>query len=142
MRSLFDFEAIRALIESGFTLRFDAMHAVTGPYARAILEEALGAPAGSVVNATPLPDFGGGHPDPNPVYAKELVDLLMGATAPDFGAAPAGDGAPNMLLARGIYVTPSPSLPVLTDTPPLPPPYTSRATRVPRTIPPTPPPPR
>src|SRR3546814_7141244 len=109
MRSLFDFEAIRALIESGFTLRFDAMHAVTGPYARAILEEALGAPAGSVVNATPLPDFGGGHPDPNPVYAKELVDLMMGATAPDFGAASDGDGDRNMILGRGIYVTPSDS---------------------------------
>src|SRR3546814_16942761 len=89
--ALVDFVAIRAMIESGFTLRIDAMHAVTGPYARAILEEALGAPAGSVVNATPLPDFGGGHPDPNPVYAKELVDLMMGATAPDFGAASDGD---------------------------------------------------
>src|SRR3546814_3928537 len=90
------------------------MHAVTGPYARAILEEALGAPAGSVVNATPLPDFGGGHPDPNPVYAKELVDLMMGATAPDFGAASDGDGDRNMILGRGIYVTPSDSLAVLT----------------------------
>src|SRR3546814_15582354 len=102
MRSLFDFEAIRALIESGFTLRFDAMHAVTGPYARAILEEALGAPAGSVVNATPLPDFGGGHPDPNPVYAKELVDLMMGAPAPDFAAASAGDGDTSLHIAPGI----------------------------------------
>src|SRR3546814_9575514 len=73
MRSLFDFEAIRALIESGFTLRFDAMHAVTGPYARAILEEALGAPAGSVVNATPLPDFGGGNPAPNPALGRAPV---------------------------------------------------------------------
>src|SRR3546814_13971415 len=97
MRSLFDFEAIRALIESGFTLRFDAMHAVTGPYARAILEEALGAPAGSVVNATPLPDFGGGPPDPNPVYAQALVDPLMGETAPAFSRAPAGARRPHQI---------------------------------------------
>src|SRR3546814_7704946 len=102
MRSLFDFEAIRALIESGFTLRFDAMHAVTGPYARAILEEALGAPAGSVVNATPLPDFGGGHPDPNPVYAKELVALMMGATAPDFRADSGGAGDHSISISRGL----------------------------------------
>ncbi|HEY9536183.1 MAG TPA: alpha-D-glucose phosphate-specific phosphoglucomutase [Kiloniellaceae bacterium] len=135
MRSLFDFEAIRALIESGFTLRFDAMHAVTGPYARAILEEALGAPAGSVVNATPLPDFGGGHPDPNPVYAKELVDLMMGATAPDFGAASDGDGDRNMILGRGIYVTPSDSLAVLTANAHLAPGYASRVKGVARSMP-------
>src|SRR3546814_16201313 len=82
MRSLFDFEAIRALIESGFTLRFDAMHAVTGPYARAILDEALCAPAGSVVNATPLPEFGGSHPNPNTGYDTALVDPMQGAPSP------------------------------------------------------------
>src|SRR3546814_12470076 len=114
MRSLFDFEAIRALIESGFTLRFDAMHAVTGPYAKAILEDALGAPEGSVVNATPLPDFGGGHPDPNPVHARDLIDLMMGPDAPDFAAASDGDGDRNMILGRGVYVTPSDTPPLLT----------------------------
>jgi len=112
MRSLFDFDAIRALFASGFTMRFDAMHAITGPYAEAIFAE-LGAPAGSVVNATPSPDFGGGHPDPNPVYAKELYDLVMSEGGPDFGAASDGDGDRNMVLGRGAYVSPSDSLAVL-----------------------------
>ncbi|MEL6767532.1 MAG: alpha-D-glucose phosphate-specific phosphoglucomutase [Pseudomonadota bacterium] len=113
MERLFDFEAIRALFAGGFRMRFDAMHAVTGPYASAILEEGLGAPAGTVINAVPLPDFGGGHPDPNPVYAKALMDELMGPDAPDFGAASDGDGDRNMILGRGTYVTPSDSLAVL-----------------------------
>ncbi|TCP44004.1 alpha-D-glucose phosphate-specific phosphoglucomutase [Rhodovulum marinum] len=113
MARLFDFDAIRALFADGFTMRFDAMHAVTGPYARAILEETLGAPPGSVVNATPSPDFGGGHPDPNPIWAKPLVDLVMGPDAPDFAAASDGDGDRNMILGRGIVVTPSDSLAVL-----------------------------
>ncbi len=113
MERLFDFPAIAAMIARGFRLRFDAMHAVTGPYARAILEGALGAPEGSVVNATPLPDFGGGHPDPNPVWARPLVDLVMGPDAPDFAAASDGDGDRNMILGRGLYVTPSDSLAVL-----------------------------
>ncbi len=113
MRSLFDFDAIRALFASGFRMRFDAMHAVTGPYAKAILEGMLGAPEGTVVNATPLPDFGGHHPDPNPVHAHELYALMMGPDAPDFGAASDGDGDRNMILGRGIYVTPSDSLAVL-----------------------------
>ncbi|MEM7499802.1 MAG: alpha-D-glucose phosphate-specific phosphoglucomutase [Pseudomonadota bacterium] len=113
MESLFDFEAIRALFAGGFRMRFDAMHAVTGPYARTILEGTLGAPEGTVINAVPLPDFGGGHPDPNPVYAKALMDELMGSDAPDFGAASDGDGDRNMILGRGIYVTPSDSLAVL-----------------------------
>jgi phosphoglucomutase len=94
-------------------MRFDAMHAVTGPYAKAILEGALGAAPGSVVNAVPKPDFGGGHPDPNPVWAKELLDLMMSPGAPDFGAASDGDGDRNMVLGRGIYVGPSDSLAVL-----------------------------
>ena len=113
MEKLFDFDAIRRLFASGFTLRFDAMHAVTGPYATAILEKALGAPAGSVVNGTPSPDFGGGHPDPNPIWAKPLMDLMMGDSAPDFGAASDGDGDRNMIVGRGCYVTPSDSLAVL-----------------------------
>ena len=113
MRTLFDFEAIRGYIAGGFSLCFDAMHAVNGPYARAILTDALGAPAGSVINAVPLEDFGGGHPDPNPVYAKALIDLMMGPDAPDFGAATDGDGDRNMIVGRGCYVTPSDSLAVL-----------------------------
>lgn len=113
METLFDFDAIRALFASGFRVRFDAMHAVTGPYAKAILEGALGAPAGTVVNGTPSPDFGGGHPDPNPIWAKELMDVTMSEDAPDFGAASDGDGDRNMIVGKGIYVTPSDSLAVL-----------------------------
>ncbi|MBS0124389.1 alpha-D-glucose phosphate-specific phosphoglucomutase [Thetidibacter halocola] len=113
MESLFDFEAIASLFADGFTLRFDAMHAVTGPYARAILEDRLGAARGSVVNGTPLPDFGQGHPDPNPIWARDLMDLMMGPDAPDFGAASDGDGDRNMIVGRGIYVTPSDSLAAL-----------------------------
>ncbi len=113
METLFDFTAIRALFVEGFRMRFDAMHAITGPYAREILQDRLGAPEGSVVNATPLPDFGGGHPDPNPVWAHDLMTLMMGAQAPDFGAASDGDGDRNMVVGRGLYVTPSDSLAVI-----------------------------
>lgn len=113
MERLFDFDAIRALFASGFRARFDAMHAVTGPYAKAILEGALGAPAGTVVNGTPSPDFGGGHPDPNPIWAKDLMDVMMGPDAPDFGAASDGDGDRNMIVGKGAYVTPSDSLALL-----------------------------
>ena len=113
MEELFDFDAIRAAIAGGLTLRFDAMHAITGPYAREILEGRLGAPVGTVVNGIPLEDFGGGHPDPNVVWAAPLVDHLMSANAPDFGAASDGDGDRNMILGRGIVVTPSDSLAIL-----------------------------
>lgn len=113
MQQLLDFDAIRALFAGGFRMRFDAMHAVTGPYAKAILEGALGAPSGTVVNGTPLPDFGGGHPDPNPIWAKGLMDLMMGPEAPDFGAASDGDGDRNMIVGKGCYVTPSDSLALL-----------------------------
>lgn len=113
MESLFDFDAIRALIASGFRLRFDAMHAVTGPYAKEIIEHRLGAPAGCVMNAIPLEDFGGGHPDPNLTYAHELVDIMYGDDAPDFGAASDGDGDRNMILGSHFFVTPSDSLAVL-----------------------------
>tara|TARA_R110002051_G_scaffold70726_7_gene127299 strand:- start:41187 stop:42818 length:1632 start_codon:yes stop_codon:yes gene_type:complete len=113
MEALFDFDKIRALFSGGFTMRFDAMHAVTGPYATAILEDALGAPSGTVINGIPLSDFGGGHPDPNPIWAKPLMDELYGANAPDFGAASDGDGDRNMIVGRNSYVTPSDSLALL-----------------------------
>lgn len=113
MRSIFDFDAIRTLFADGFTIRFDAMHAVTGPYAKAILENTLGAAPGSVVNGDPSPTFGGGHPDPNPVWAVDLMNTMMGEEAPDFGAASDGDGDRNMIVGRGIYVSPSDSLAVL-----------------------------
>jgi phosphoglucomutase len=114
MERLFDFDALRELLGSGkFRLRYDAMHAITGPYAAEILERRLGAPKGSVVNAVPLPDFGGGHPDPNLVYAHELVAAMQGPDAPDFGAAADGDGDRNMILGRDFFVTPSDSLAVL-----------------------------
>ncbi|HSF64955.1 MAG TPA: alpha-D-glucose phosphate-specific phosphoglucomutase [Paracoccaceae bacterium] len=113
MEQLFDFPAIRAMFARGFRMRMDSMCAVTGPYAREILENRLGAPAGTVVNGTPLPDFGGMHPDPNPTWAKALMDEMMGPDAPDFGAASDGDGDRNMVVGRGIYVSPSDSLAVL-----------------------------
>ncbi|MBZ6078761.1 alpha-D-glucose phosphate-specific phosphoglucomutase [Microvirga puerhi] len=113
METIVDFDRIRKLFESGFTLRFDAMHAITGPYAKAIIEGILGAPAGTVVNATPLPDFGGHHPDPNPVHAAELFRLMFSSDAPDMGAASDGDGDRNIVLGRGISVSPSDSLAVL-----------------------------
>jgi phosphoglucomutase len=113
MESLFDFKAIRALFASGFRMRMDSMCAVTGPYAIEILENRLGAAKGTCVNATPLPDFGGMHPDPNPTWAKALMDEMFGPDAPDFGAASDGDGDRNMVVGRGIYVSPSDSLAVL-----------------------------
>ncbi|MCS0504448.1 alpha-D-glucose phosphate-specific phosphoglucomutase [Ancylobacter mangrovi] len=113
MGTLFDFDAIRDLFASGFAMRFDAMSAVTGPYATAILEETLGAEAGTVVHGVPLPDFGGHHPDPNLVHAKSLYDLLMSDHAPDLGAASDGDGDRNMIIGRGRFVTPSDSLAII-----------------------------
>jgi phosphoglucomutase len=113
MKTLFDFDALRVLFASGFRMRFDAMHAITGPYAHAILEGELGAPEGTVVNGTPLPDFGGHHPDPNLTYAKALYDEMMSPRAPDFGAASDGDGDRNLIIGRGLFVTPSDSLAML-----------------------------
>ena len=113
LETLFDFSAIRGLLASGFRMRFDAMHAVTGPYAHEIFERRLGAVPGSVANGTPSPDFGGGHPDPNPTYAAELMATMFGADAPDFGAASDGDGDRNMVVGRRFVVTPSDSLAVL-----------------------------
>ncbi|MBZ9850912.1 alpha-D-glucose phosphate-specific phosphoglucomutase [Mesorhizobium sp. CA14] len=113
MESLFDFDALRKLFKSGFRMRFDAMHAVTGPYAKEILEHRLGAPDGTCRNFKPLPDFGGHHPDPNLVHAKHLYDEMMGPDAPDFGAASDGDGDRNLIIGKGIFVTPSDSVAML-----------------------------
>lgn len=113
MEKLFDFEVIRDMFAGTFRMRFDAMHAATGPYAKAILEKTLGAPEGTVVNGTPLPDFGGHHPDPNLVHAKDLYDLMMAKEAPDFGAASDGDGDRNLIIGRNMFVTPSDSLALL-----------------------------
>lgn len=113
MESLFDFDALRRLFKSGFRMRFDAMHAVTGPYAKEILENRLGAPSGTCRNFKPLPDFGGHHPDPNLVHAKHLYDEMMGPDAPDFGAASDGDGDRNLIIGKGIFVTPSDSVAML-----------------------------
>ena len=113
METLFDFDAIRALFAGGFRMRFDAMHAATGPYATELLERRLGAAPGTVVNATPLPDFGGGHPDPNLHYCRALFDLMMSDAAPEFGAASDGDGDRNLIIGRGLFVTPSDSLALL-----------------------------
>lgn len=114
MTRLFDFDRIRDAFKGGFAMRFDAMSAVTGPYARVILEDALGAAPGSVINGEPLPDFGGHHPDPNLVHARHLYDLAMGPKSPDLCAASDGDGDRNLIIGRGCFVTPSDSLAILT----------------------------
>ncbi len=115
MESLFDFDLIKKLLTgSQFKMCMDSLHAVTGPYAKAIFEQKLGAPVGTVINGVPLEDFGGGHPDPNLVYAKGLVDILFGDNAPDFGAASDGDGDRNMILGKHFFVNPSDSLAVIT----------------------------
>ncbi|MEJ1996924.1 MAG: alpha-D-glucose phosphate-specific phosphoglucomutase [Maritimibacter sp.] len=113
METLFDFPKLRAMFAGGFQLSFDAMNAITGPYAHEILERRLGAHSGTVVHGTPLPDFGGMHPDPNPVWAHELMETMTGPNAPDFGAASDGDGDRNMVVGRDCYVSPSDSLAVL-----------------------------
>lgn len=136
MESLFDFGAMRGLLTSGtFRMLFDGMHAVTGPYAREILERRLGAPAGTVINGEPLPDFGGGHPDPNLVYAHDLVETMFGADAPDFGAASDGDGDRNMILGQRFFVTPSDSLALLTANASLVPGYARGLAGVARSMP-------
>ncbi len=135
MESLFDFKAIRELIAGGFELCFDAMHAVTGPYAKEIIERRLGAPAGSVMNGVPLEDFGGGHPDPNLTYAHELVEISYGVDAPDFGAASDGDGDRNMVLGRGFFVTPSDSLAVIAANAALAPGYADGIAGIARSMP-------
>jgi phosphoglucomutase len=135
MESLVDIAAIRALFARGFTMRFDAMHAVTGPYAVELLERRCGAPAGTVMRGTPLPDFGGEHPDPNLVHAAALVEMVMHQGQYDFGAASDGDGDRNMILGRGAYVAPSDSLAVLAAHLPLLPGYTAGLSGVARSMP-------
>lgn len=115
MSSLFDFKSIRSMFASGFRMAFDAMHAVTGPYATEILETRLGAAPGTVMNGVPMEDFNGGHADPNLTHAHALVDLMSGPGSPDFGAASDGDGDRNMIMGAGIFVTPSDSLAILAE---------------------------
>lgn len=136
MASLFDFDLLKQVISSGkLSLRFDAMHAITGPYATRILEDILGAPKGSVINATPLEDFGGHHPDPNLAHAKELADLMFSAAAPDFAAASDGDGDRNMILGNNIFVTPSDSLAIIAANAQLAPGYATGISGVARSMP-------
>ena len=135
MQKLFDFDRIRALLTSDFRVAFDAMHAVTGPYATRLLEGLLGAPAGTVRHGTPLEDFGGGHPDPNLTYAHELAELLLEGNAYAFGAACDGDGDRNMILGRACFVNPSDSLAVLTANATLVPGYAEGLAGVARSMP-------
>ncbi len=136
MGTLFDFDAIGHLLaNTRFTMCFDAMHAVTGPYAVEILERRLGAPGGTVINATPLEDFGGGHPDPNLVHASELVALMNGDDPPAFGAASDGDGDRNMVLGTGLFINPCDSLAVLTANAHLVPGYSNGLAGVARSMP-------
>jgi phosphoglucomutase len=135
MESLFDFPAIRSLLTSGFRLKFDAMHAVTGPYAREILVKRLGASEDSVMNAVPLEDFGQGHPDPNLTYAHELVEIMYGDNAPEFGAASDGDGDRNMILGDHFFVTPSDSLALMAANARLIPAYAAGIAGVARSMP-------
>lgn len=135
MRGIFDFEALRKAFASGLRFTFDAMHAVTGPYAHAIFERELGAPSGTVRNGAPQPDFGGHHPDPNLVHAKELLDLMMGPNAPDLGAASDGDGDRNLIIGRGMFVSPSDSLAIIAANAHLAPAYRNGLAGVARSMP-------
>lgn len=136
MQSLFDFSAIRQLLASGFEMKFDAMHAVTGPYAKEIFVNRLGAPAASLMNCDPSEDFGGGHPDPNLTYAEDLVKIMFaGERALDFGAASDGDGDRNMILGKNFFVTPSDSLAVLAANATLVPAYAKGIAGVARSMP-------
>ena len=135
MESLFDFDAIRAAVERGFTMRFDAMSAVTGPYATEILENRLGFAPGTVVNGTPLEDFGGHHPDPNLIHAKDLYDVMMGPDAPDLGAASDGDGDRNLIIGKARFITPSDSLAMLAANIELAPAYRNRLVGIARSMP-------
>jgi phosphoglucomutase len=135
MESLFDFDRIHQLVTGSFRMCMDSLHAVTGSYAHAIFEQRLGAPAGTVQNGIPLEDFGGGHPDPNLVYAHDLVEILFGDNAPDFGAASDGDGDRNMILGRHFFVTPSDSLAILAANAKLVPGYSSGLAGVARSMP-------
>lgn len=135
MEQLFDFAAISRMFAGGFRVVFDAMSAVTGPYAKEILENRLGAPKGSVLNFMPLPDFGGHHPDPNLVHARALYEAMMADDAPDFGAASDGDGDRNLIIGRGIFVTPSDSLALLAANAHLAPGYSKGLSGIARSMP-------
>ncbi|NTF08427.1 alpha-D-glucose phosphate-specific phosphoglucomutase [Agrobacterium rubi] len=135
MEELFDFPAIRNLIAGGFKVVVDSMSAVTGPYAVEIIEKRLGAPAGSVRNSIPLPDFGGHHPDPNLVHAKDMYDDVMSADGPDFGAASDGDGDRNMVVGKGMFVTPSDSLAIIAANATLAPGYADGISGIARSMP-------
>ncbi len=135
MQTIVDFPKIKTLFAGGFTMCFDAMHAVTGPYAHTVLEDMLGAPKGTVINGQPSPDFGKGHPDPNPIWAKTLMDKMYSSNAPDFGAASDGDGDRNMIVGPGAYVTPSDSLALLTAHAHLAPAYRGGLSGVARSMP-------
>jgi phosphoglucomutase len=135
MQQLFDFDTIASMFKSGFKMKFDGMGAITGPYGTRILEGMLGAAKGTVMNGTPLPDFGGHHPDPNLVHAKELVDLVMPAGGPEFGAASDGDGDRNLIIGRGMYVTPSDSLAIIAANASLAPGYAKGISGVARSMP-------
>ena len=135
METMFDFAAIKSLLASGFSLKFDAMHAVTGPYAKDILQNRLGASAASLMNCEVSENFGGGHPDPNLTYAHDLVDIVYGKQAPDFGAASDGDGDRNMILGKSFFVTPSDSLAIIAANAHLIPAYKSGISGVARSMP-------
>ena len=136
MQELFDFTAIKKLLASGFKVQFDAMHAVTGPYAQEIFTNRLGAPTTSLMNCVPSEDFNGGHPDPNLTYAEDLVEIMYaGDSAPDFGAASDGDGDRNMILGKNFFVTPSDSLAVLAANATLIPAYATGIAGVARSMP-------
>ncbi|AFZ51020.1 alpha-D-glucose phosphate-specific phosphoglucomutase [Dactylococcopsis salina] len=135
MASIFDFDAIRQLLSDGFRIVMDSLHAVTGPYAKEILENRLNAPLGTVRNGEPLEDFGGGHPDPNLVYARELVEIMYGENPPEFGAASDGDGDRNMILGSKFFVTPSDSLAILAANATLIPGYAQGITGIARSMP-------
>lgn len=135
MESMFDFAAIRTLFSGGFSIKFDGMHAVTGPYAQEIFTQRLGAPATSLMNCQVSETFGGGHPDPNLTYAEELVKIVYGSNAPDFAAASDGDGDRNMILGKGFFVTPSDSLAIIAANAHLIPAYKSGLAGVARSMP-------
>ncbi len=135
MKSLFDFDKIRTLLEGNFSMCMDSLHAVTGPYAKDIFEQALGAKSGTVTNGEPLEDFGGGHPDPNLVYAHDLVETMFAEDAPDFGAASDGDGDRNMILGNNFFVNPSDSLALIAANAKLVPGYKDGLSGVARSMP-------
>ena len=135
MEECFDFPAISRLLSGDFKMRFDALHAVTGPYAKEIFCKRLGVDASALQNARPLPDFGGGHPDPNPVYAKALFDTMFGDDAPQFGAASDGDGDRYIVLGPNQYVSPSDSLAIIAANAHLAPGYSDGISGIARSMP-------